>query len=393
MKIKKAISLGILVFTFFANANAYNLKGIVVNAATNKPLSGVYIYINQSEKLAITQADGTFELQNVTAPEADIIATQKGFETLQYHVQYQKNPSLLKFEMQPIENKRWLNWVGNNTEKGKEWFQLFQNFYMGHSVNAAQCEMLNANVLHFNWDDSTQILNVATDGPLLVSNEALGYLLIMNFESFKMNKNGDLLYDVSMGFKPLHSSNPSILYKWKNNRIQNFATSQVSFWYSLYADSLKQNGFTVQFIQRIFEGEPGYVNAIANKKNTTGIQSVKAGNAIVKKKFVDLLLSGKENNLTTYLKKVNDFTTSLTAPQVILQVKYRRVDAWGLNEQTNGFNPFLGNQAESYSYIIFSNNPIYITKNGYAYPGNDFWVTGDWNWMGLSTAMPYDAAL
>jgi hypothetical protein len=78
---------------------------------------------------------------------------------------------------------------------------------------------------------------------MAILNEALGYLLIMNFETFKMNKNGDLLYDVSMGFKPLHSSNPSILYKWKNNRIQNFATSQVSFWYSLYADSLKQNGF------------------------------------------------------------------------------------------------------------------------------------------------------
>ncbi len=374
-------------------ANAYTLKGIVADAVTHRPLSGVYVYINQSARLTITNSAGQFELHHINSSEADLIATKIGFETLLYHVVAQKIPAQIRFEMSRSDSATMNGWIGSGLVKGVEWFQLFQNFYMGHSAYAAQCEILNSDVLHFKWDDSAQVLDVKTSGPLLVSNEALGYLLLLNFESFKMNKNGDMVYDATLAFKPLHSQSMDIINKWKENRKQNYATSQVAFWKSLYKDSLQQNGFSVQFIQRIFENESGYANALINKKNTTGIQSLKEGNTIVKKKFVDVPVTGNQNEITSFLKKNSLNIAVLSASQYIMQIKYRRIDAWGLDERTNGFNPFLNSLAESYSYIIFSNNPISVTQTGYAFPSSDFWLIGDWNWMGLSTAMPIDYML
>jgi len=375
------------------NALAYTLKGIVINAVTHQPVSGVYIYVNQSTYLTITNSAGQFALDNITGIEADLIATKAGFETLTYHITTQKIPTQIRFEMTQLDTARFNVWIGSGTANGKEWFQLFQNFFMGHADYAAQCEILNSDALKFKWNDSTQILDVLADGPLMVSNEALGYMLLMNLESFKMNKNGDMVYDGTIAFKPLHSQSLDIKNKWIENRKQNYPTSQIAFWKSLYNDSLHQNGFTVQFIQRIFENESGYASAVANKKNTTGMQSLKEGNTIVKKKFVDVAATGAQNLLSNFLKKNQDNLAVLLALQHIMEVKYKKTDAWEPIDRSNGFNPFTSSLAESYSYIIFSDNPVYIANTGYSFPSSDYWVIGDWNWMGLSTAMPYDYGL
>jgi hypothetical protein len=372
--------------------NATTIKGVVTDALTQQPLNGVYVYINQSTQLAITDTSGKFEFNNLNSVEADLIATKMGFETLSYHINLQKIPAQIHFEMAREDTIFMLGWIGSGIAKGNEWFQLFQNFFMGHSAYASQCEILNSDILHFKWNDSTQILDVKADGPLLVSNEALGYLLIINLDDFKMNKNGDMVYDATVAFKPLHSKSIDIINKWHENRKKNYATSQVAFWKSLFNDSLQQNGFSVQFIKRIFENDLGYSEAVNNKKNTTGIQSVKEGNNIVKKKFVDVQLNGTQNKLSNFLQKKQSGVAILSAAQYILQIKYRRVDAWALDERNNGFNPFLSAFSESYSYIIFSNN-ISINQSGYVFPTSNFWVIGDWNWMGLSTALPYDLVL
>lgn len=186
---------------FFGTLYSYaqKLKGNVVDATTQEPLSGVTVYMDGTTVGVVTDLKGNFSIKDIGSTEAILVLRMIGYETLNFENPLRADLSSIQL-VQKIEPLDPVFIVPDPwTRERKE--NHFIRYFLGATDLAKSCKVLNLDRIRLRFDPSTAILSARSDVPIRIENKELGYLIEVDMEFFDMH------------FKKLDKKKFKIIYK------------------------------------------------------------------------------------------------------------------------------------------------------------------------------------
>ncbi|MES2826744.1 MAG: carboxypeptidase-like regulatory domain-containing protein [Bacteroidota bacterium] len=259
------ISLLILLSGLHINAqNTFSITGTVRDQKETLPGAGIYI---SGYKIA-TQADnnGKFTIPNLKPGSYDILVQMVGY--LPYSKSLVISDKSLQVELVLKENTVTLNEVVIRADPNRaKYIQQFKEYFIGTSPNAAQCKILNPQVLNIDYDITKSLLTVKTTEFLIVENKALGYRLKYMLDYFEFNSRTRIIYFSGHPFFEELKSTNARRKKYQQLREVAYYGSSQHFFKSLYSGSSQKEGFVINKMVKI-PNPNRYPDSVINKTLT-----------------------------------------------------------------------------------------------------------------------------
>ncbi len=359
---KKIITFLLLSVTslFAFSQSSYTISGKIIDETTKMPLQGASVFAENTTLGTATDNDGVFNLRLPNGGYS-IVITFTGYQTetkrvttgdagntqLQIEIK-KKEKSMDEFVVKSTSE------VANGLAKYGEFFM--QNF-IGNTVNAKQCYIKNKDALKFFYYRRAKRLKVIANAPLEIVNDALGYTIKYELDSFVHEYNTQVsVYTGYPLFQEMQAANEAQQEKWNAARKTAYNGSILHFMRSLYQKKLQEEGFEIQFIVRNNNSE-----SAIRLKNFYGAMNYKFyedGN------IVEVFPNQKE-----------------------VAVIYKNEEAPSLYLDSNSGAP------SKFQLSVVSFLPgesIIIEQNGYSYEQKDITITGYWAWEKVGDMLPYN---
>lgn len=247
------------------------ITGKVINMTDTKPVPNASVFLNNAQVGNKTADDGNFTLSNVKPGKYDFIISIVGYETYTYSLQAgSTNIDLGTISIIPKTFQ--LNEVKIRPDPNRErYYAIFRRQFLGSSENAAQCKILNSDVLDFDYDNVTNILKASSHDFLEIENKALGYHIRYKVTNFNYNPAKAMLYYEGIStFEDLKGSEKQ-KRKWHKQRQLAYLGSNMHFYRAAIKDSLTTENFVVMRLIRKpnpnYKGGPNnkYLQSLVNK--------------------------------------------------------------------------------------------------------------------------------
>ncbi|MFN4285873.1 MAG: carboxypeptidase-like regulatory domain-containing protein [Lacibacter sp.] len=227
----------------------YFAEGVVQDANTGAPLTGASVYINNSTRGTITNADGLFTLGPLQPGAYEIIVTYVGYEALVYNAVLTKNVRL-EFRLTPA--RRQLPDVLILTEATRlKYLDIFRKNLLGFTAEAQRCRIRNLEAVQFAAGTGSNDIRAFCNSELVIENPSLGYTIYFQLTDFYFNPEGNycFFYGYTRFVDRINAQKPQ--QRWLNRRRQVYMGSSQHFFRSLVNRSLAEEGFTVQQLQTV----------------------------------------------------------------------------------------------------------------------------------------------
>lgn len=234
------------------------VKGRVLDDSTRAPLPFTNVFVSNSTIGAATDAAGKFELKGVPLGTQEFVASLVGYapqtivlrlrDTTVYEMEFRLKPQAIQIPGVMVEAKEPKEWKQN--------LQKFTGLFLGSTSNAAQCTMLNPEVLDFKADAETEQFTATAREPVIIENRAFGYRIeyFLDFfterwRSFEFSPTWKSIEFIGRTrFTPLHPQNENEMKQWENNRRKAYYGSERHFLTALVQKSSQKEGFEVYSI-------------------------------------------------------------------------------------------------------------------------------------------------
>jgi len=385
----------------------FTIKGEVKSVIAGDTLIRVSIYLNQTSIGTLSGNNGQFTVSNVPAGSHEVIFSCVGYETQRILINTEESISFLKIWLkpkaveltavvvEPFEKDGWIRWG-----------EIFRNNFIGSSRNARQSKLKNPDVLQFRRTDKGNRLQVTSNGPLQLENEALGYSIQFDLEEF--------VYDFetkAVFFKGYCFFSDKLLQgnkresEWKANRKATYQGSLNHFMFSLYYDRIIQDGFEIYKEKWKVNAEKSRV--IRKMEDSLGLRvlsdprngqtfvfgnprkkdSMSYYNKIIKQPNIIERIDSIQSDSYSFITKVADSTGQFYFEDR-LRVVYRNESEAAEYARIKGQNKRKLFQSSSIELI--NGKSIFIKPSGFFYEGKDILLNGYWAWEGVADMMPYD---
>jgi hypothetical protein len=239
-----------IVFLLCIHSRAQTVHAISGSVADDKnvPLRGATIYLTGRMNSTTSDVNGNFSLNNLSGGNYSIVITMIGYKPFVKDITiYDQDIHLtLKLEQQAT----YLEAVTVRPDKSRlKNLEVFKRAFLGESENAAQCKILNSEILTFSYDKMAGRLTASTDDILIIRNQALGYQIkyvLLNF-NYDESRNA-VRYEGYPSFEELRGTAGEEA-QWKINRRKAFLGSVHQFIHSVYDENCRANGFIVYKIK------------------------------------------------------------------------------------------------------------------------------------------------
>ena len=251
--------------------------------------------------------------------------------------------------------------MANGSKNGLEKFgPFFMDEFIGKSKNSSLCKLKNPEVLKFYFSKRKNRLKILANEPLIIENNALGYTIKYEMDSFVHEYNTDLtIYTGYPLFEEMKSENEEQKQTWNVARANAYKGSILHFMRSLYNMELDEEGFQVQFMVNINE-------------NDTALK------------------------LKDYYQALNYNQIDSSSP-VVIKPNQSKVGIIYINEKPEeGYLKENKNVPVDFQFstITFqSGKSLSIEENGFYYDQNDLLINDYWEWNKMADALPYDYKL
>lgn len=359
---KNIIAILFLCFSSFAafSQNYYSISGKIIDQDTKLPLQGASVFAENTTIGTATDNDGVFNLKLPNGGYS-LVITFTGYqtETKRITTSDAENSNLvidLKKKEKSLEEfvVKATYEVADGLAKYGDFF--IENF-LGKTANAQQCSIENKEALKFYYYRRTKRLKILATEPLKIVNNALGYTIKYELDSFVHEYNSDIsLYSGYPLFQEMETNNIDQLTKWNAARSIAYNGSILHFMRSMYQKKLKEEGFEIQFLVKKDDNET----------------------AIPLKDFY-----GSVN----YKKDDNTNTVDILPNQKDVAIIYKNEEPSVLYAQSN---PDAPTKFELSVLNFLPNESLDIEQNGFYFEQNDITITGYWAWEKVGDMLPYD---
>ncbi len=352
---KKFLGAGlVLLFSvaLLAQEKTFPVAGTVVDAKSKQPMPGASVFCQNTTIGTITNKDGKFFMR-LNNGGYDLVISYTGYETKSMRISNgnTENDSLI-IEMSEKDKSLEQVVVAGSAEVADGWNkygQFFIDNFIGTTPNALQSVLENKDALHFYFYKKRNKLKVKAKDNLIVTNNALGYKITYQLDSFVYD------YTAKVGsyagyplFEELKGTTEQT-ETWKKNRFTSYIGSRLHFMRSYYDSTLKDEGFMLELLD-------------ANNKATrienpydSKYYSVDSGDVVINIKGRLRVNYANHAPDPKYLSE-NNFSATATVQISALDI-------------ADGF---------------------VIEENGYFYEQTEVTNMGYWAWKKLAELLPYD---
>ena len=343
--------------------SGFTISGKIIDAATKLPLQGASVF---AENTTIGTASNTQGIFNLQLPNGgyNLVITFTGYQTETKRITTaDAGNSNLVIEIKQKEKSledvvvKATYEVADGLEKYGDFF--LENF-IGKTANSKQCTIKNKDALKFYYYRRTKRLKILAAAPLIIVNDALGYTIKYELDSFAHDYNSQVSqYTGYPLFEEMQPVDDEQKNKWNAARLLAYNGSILHFMRSLYNKKLKEEGFEIQFL------------VTRNGKET----------ALPLKNFYGALNYTKDDNTQTVEVWPNQ-------PEVVVMYK---------NEETEvNYRDADPDQPSKFQLSVFSfipNESIIIEQNGYYFEQKEFTINQYLAWEKMADMLPYDFKL
>jgi len=331
-----------------------SFSGKVFDAGSHKPIALANVFLSNTSIGTITDDNGVFTIQRFPDGRYELIVSCIGYETSITTIQSAHLPAnfnvnlkpkvevLNEVIVEPYEKDGWTKW-GNF---------LMENF-IGTSENAANCIFRNKEVIRFRFSKKNNTLKAFADEPLILENNALGYILKYTLTNFEYNFTTKIFFFQGYPlFESMETKRDRQTKRWDRKREDTYNGSIMHFMRSLYRNKLIEDHFEVRKLIKLPDAEKARVRAIYQsqlKKLNFG-----SGGSIMD---ADMGFSNKDS--ANYYKKVMNNPESLNV--LINQLLPGDSIAYAVDSTT------VGLEFSDYLQVTYplKNNPVEFAKHLY----------------------------
>jgi hypothetical protein len=380
------------------HAQTGEIKGVVINGTDHTPLSSASVFINNTSKGTTSDASGNFTLGGITEKNFDLVISYVGFGTVSLKITPANIDQFLTVTLVPRkETLQEISILIPEKDGWEKWGKFFTESFVGQSDFAHACRIENPKVLKFFNDKKNNRLTVYSDGPLLIRNDALGYLVRYQLEEFNYDfKEKITTYAGYMVFEHIKTRSARKKRRWVEARKEAYAGSIMEFMRALYADSVTQKGFLVKEKIRILRADTLFKKIYLPGNMPTvriGADSYKsrAGQTSDFKKIPDYvdLVNVKPFSFgdavsfdSSAQEKQFYFDHYIEVIYTKIQVKKDYLLAHELPEHLKMF-PFSDAR-------LMSEESLMIQKDGSYFNPTNMMSSGYWGWLSLAEMLPTD---
>lgn len=225
------------------NLHAQSVSGNVKDER-NLPLPGTTVFLIGTKIITVCDAVGHFVLSNVPPGNYDIAIKIVGYQPFIKSILVTDEPIQLKIKLKPNDNQ--LNEVTISADKNRpKYLAIFKREFLGLSRNAQACEIVNPEVLYFQFDKKQQLLKASADEFMIVKNNALGYLLKFLLSDFSYDEEANIVSFQGYPYFEEIKGTPTQEIAWANSRKKAYLGSITHFMRALYAHQTSMEGFSL----------------------------------------------------------------------------------------------------------------------------------------------------
>lgn len=187
---KRFLLLFLVVLLQFVS-QAQELKGRVVDAKTQEPISGASVYIDGTSKGVITDLDGYFTFNYPKSVKADLIIRMMSYNTQRFSNPLEEDLSLVQL----VQKASQLDAVFLNPDpwsRAKK-VDYFKKYFLGTTFMADRCKILNLDEVRLRFNPATGLLTARCDEPIIIENRYLGYKITYDLIDFELQFENSIL--------------------------------------------------------------------------------------------------------------------------------------------------------------------------------------------------------
>lgn len=231
--------------------NELKISGVVKDAASGEPMPFADVFFANTFQGVNTNISGQFELKVERKGVYQLVVRFVGYVTHTQTIEVGDEP-LKPLEIQlheEVTNLGSFTVIAKNDRQWKEYFNQFQEIFIGTSTNASECEILNKHDIDFYFDSENNVLYAYADEPLRIKNDALGYYINYYLEKFLLDKKNNLSLNLGYNtFENMESNSDRKRKSWEQNRDRAYLGSIWHFFSALHKNILEEEGFMVQHV-------------------------------------------------------------------------------------------------------------------------------------------------
>ena len=326
------------------------LKGKVLNADTDLPLSGVSIYFNNTSLGALSNNIGEFTITN--AIEGELVISSVGFERIVYKITKEElGRKSFTFKLYAKETVLQDVLIMPDATR-QRYLKLFKDNFLGQTEEADMSRVINLKDIYFIKPENDKDGIIAlSDTPLTIINRKLGYRVEFELAEFYLDeKKGRTSF---YGFTRYNEMGER--KKYDKNRRKVYYGSNLHFYRSLINDQLDKEGYS---IYKIIEDslQPGKNGININSKKMDIAFAVRAADIVKKDTASEFYTAGWGTKLMVQYNK-NPAGKSYLARKLFVA-----------GSLPNGFRSYLhmqdagSVQIDRYGILV---NPLMVYYSGY----------------------------
>jgi hypothetical protein len=343
----------LLSLSAFCQQKTFSVDGKVVDT-TGQPLANASVFCQNTTIGTLTKNDGTFHLRLANGGY-DLIVSFTGYQTESIRIgKDHKETDTLRITLKPEDKALEQAVVTGSAEVADGWDkygQFFLDNFIGTSPNASNCALGNKDVLKFYFYKKRNKLRIKATSELLITNNALGYRIKYQLDSFVYEYNTNVCTYTGYPLFEEMQGTPEQQDGWKQNRLYSYAGSRLHFIRSWYDSTLDDEGFVLELPD---SNDNSKMKRIANPYDPR-FYSVDSGD-------VEIGITGRLR--ISYKNQLPD-------------KKYLQAHKFPLNT------------AVEISAVDIQNGFV-IEENGYFYEQSDVTNMGYWAWKKVAELLPLD---
>lgn len=393
------------------------IRGKVVDSK-NEPLIGAAVYLNSTSIGTTTDDEGEFELL-IKDGIYTLIVSYLGYETLQYQIDTSKPNKPLTFKTRASANlldEIVLNSKKYSKEERAYFLSRFKKSFIGRSSLSKNCKILNPDVIQFEYNELSNVLEAYVKKPIQILNKDLGYLIyydLVHFEltTTRINFLGYTRYKKLKGSKRKQR-------KWDKNRLKAYNGSQMHFIRSVMDTTFSKEGFVVDQSKKIPNPKRPSEEVLKKTRKylmtLSGVKSTKGITISTKKSSVNFTPSNskkarsidfKRDSAASILRKsqmpqfikvplkkklsINDFVIR-SGNRMAVQFEHY-LDIRYLNEEEeDNYRRGPGKLKHQASSLTLFTKYVEIDKSGIFIQPLDAFVEGYWSYEKIADMLPLD---
>ncbi|WP_231463142.1 carboxypeptidase-like regulatory domain-containing protein [Pedobacter sp. Leaf132] len=402
---KRLFIFSLFTLSFIATfAQNVMLSGIIKDKR-GEVLPGAGVYVSGYKIATVANNNGVYSL-GLKPGNYDLLFQVIGYKTVTKNIIVADKA--IKLDVVLEEDAMQLDEVTIKPDPNRAgYIRMFTDYFIGTTPNAAQCKIINPNVLIIDYSKDDSKLTVKTNQFLIIENKALGYRIKYQINLFEWdNKTKIIYYEGYPTYEDLKGSKGQIK-KWAAKRDIAYRGSSNHFLSSLYAGKSKEEGFIInKLIRQADKNRPpdSLINAKLKQFRTAAISSSENlkitlnGNdslsywAKQKNKPKQIAILNQQEVLPdTLVKTFNESIKSLNFTNVLYVIYTKeKEDPVYLNRIGLSISRPLTMPDYQVSLINLLVSPVYFYANGGAYNPRSMLFEGYWSWEKIADSVPLD---